>query len=188
MKKIPPGPPFSKGGECWGGSGPSGIAPPRRWQRNRGSEENPPAPLFQRGGMWGSSGPSGIAPPRGESMRPYNPRLKGLARGLRKNMTDAEISLWQRIRKDRLNGYRFYRQRVIGNYIVDFCSPRRKLVIEVDGSQHIDRREYDAERTEFLELMGYQVLRFWNNEIMNNIDVVASLHKARLATTFERIL
>jgi very-short-patch-repair endonuclease len=60
----------------------------------------------------------------------------------------------------------------IGNYIVDFCAPRKKLVIELDGSQHLEQVEYDVERTAFLESKGYKVLRFWNNEVMNNIDLV----------------
>lgn len=66
----------------------------------------------------------------------------------------------------------FRRQHAIGNYIVDFCSPRRKLIIEVDGSQHLELEEYDSERTKFLESKGYRVLRFWNNEILKDIDSV----------------
>jgi very-short-patch-repair endonuclease len=60
----------------------------------------------------------------------------------------------------------------LGPYIVDFCAPRRKLVIEVDGSQHLDQQEYDAERTTFLEAQGYTILRFWNGDVMNNIEGV----------------
>ena len=104
------------------------------------------------------------------------------AEELRRDQTDAETKLWSRLRAHRMDGVHFRRQYAIGNYIVDFCSPRRKLIIEVDGSQHIERQEYDSERTEFLESLGYQVLRFWNNEIMNNIDAVVgvildALHK-----------
>jgi very-short-patch-repair endonuclease len=79
-------------------------------------------------------------------------------------------------------GVQFRRQHAIGNYIVDFsqrdavqCSPRRKLVIELDGSQHLDQAEYDSERTKYLEAKGYRVLRFWNNEIMNEIDAVLNM-------------
>ena len=61
---------------------------------------------------------------------------------------------------------------MIGNYIVDFCAPRKKLIIELDGSQHIDQKEYDQERTMYLESRGYRVLRFWNNDVMKNIDEV----------------
>ena len=60
----------------------------------------------------------------------------------------------------------------IGNYIVDFCAPRKKLIIELDGSQHLEQEEYDQERTKDLESRGYRVLRFWNNDVMNNIDDV----------------
>ena len=100
------------------------------------------------------------------------------AEELRHNQTDAEAKL----RAHRMDGVHFRRQYAVGNYVVDFCAPRRKLIIEVDGSQHIERQEYDSERTEFLESLGYQVLRFWNNEIMNNIDAVVgvildALHK-----------
>src|SRR5215212_5368805 len=69
-------------------------------------------------------------------------------------------------------GVHFRRQHAIGNYVVDFCSPRRKIVIELDGSQHLDQAEYDLERTQYLEAKGYRVLRFWNSDVMNNIDTV----------------
>ena len=69
-------------------------------------------------------------------------------------------------------GVKFRRQHAIGNYIVDFCSPRRKLVIELDGSQHLDQAEYDLERAQYLEAKGYRVLRFWNRDDMSNIDAV----------------
>ncbi len=63
----------------------------------------------------------------------------------------------------------------IGNYIVDFCAPRRKLIIELDGSQHLEQQDYDEERTKYLEALGYRVLRFWNNDVMNNMDAVLRL-------------
>lgn len=69
----------------------------------------------------------------------------------------------------------FRKQHAIGNYIVDFCTPREKLIIELDGSQHIEQKEYDEERTEFLNSKGYRVLRFWNNDVMNNIDSVLNV-------------
>lgn len=69
----------------------------------------------------------------------------------------------------------FRKQHAIGNYIVDFCAPRRKLIIELDGSQHLEQQSYDIERTEFLKSKGYQVLRFWNNDVMNNIDSVLNV-------------
>lgn len=69
----------------------------------------------------------------------------------------------------------FRSQHAIGNYIVDFCAPRRKLIIELDGSQHLEQQEYDAERTAFLKSKGYKVLRFWNNDVMNNMDAVLNV-------------
>jgi len=63
----------------------------------------------------------------------------------------------------------------IGNYIVDFCAPRKKLIIELDGSQHLEQKEYDEERTKYLEARGYRVLRFWNNDVMNNMEAVVKV-------------
>ena len=91
---------------------------------------------------------------------------------LRHSPTEAETKLWSRLRAHRLGDIHFRRQYAIGRYIVDFCAPRRKLIIEVDGSQHLDQREYDAKRTAFLEGHGYRVLRFWNNDILKDIESV----------------
>ncbi len=77
-----------------------------------------------------------------------------LSRELRKNMTDAEIKLWSRLRAHQIENTHFRRQHAIGNYVVDFCAPLEKLIIEVDGGQHIDQAEYDAERTSFLKSQG----------------------------------
>ncbi|MBN1536854.1 MAG: endonuclease domain-containing protein [Anaerolineales bacterium] len=91
---------------------------------------------------------------------------------LRHNLTPAEIKLWQYLRKIQLGNARFRRQHAIGRYVVDFCAPANKMIIEVDGSQHLDQQEYDAERTAYLESQGYRVIRFWNNEVMNDIEGV----------------
>lgn len=90
---------------------------------------------------------------------------------LRKEPTPAEARLWSRIRNDQL-GVNFRRQHAIGNYIADFCSTKAKLIIELDGSQHLEQEEYDDERTLYLESQGYKVIRFWNNDVMNNIGEV----------------
>lgn len=66
----------------------------------------------------------------------------------------------------------FRRQHAIGNYIVDFCSPRQKLIIELDGGQHLEQQEYDQVRTEFLQAKGYRVLRFWNNDVLFDLNGV----------------
>ena len=100
-----------------------------------------------------------------------NPKTKHQANKLRKESTPAERKLWSRIRNDQL-GVTFRRQHAVGDYIPDFCSPKAKLVIELDGSQHLEQAEYDEERTKYLESLGYQVIRFWNNDVMNNIDDV----------------
>ena len=90
---------------------------------------------------------------------------------LRKESTPAEVKLWSRIRNDQL-GVNFRRQHAVGIYIPDFCSPKAKLIIELDGSQHLEQEEYDEERTKYLGSQGYKVIRFWNNDVMNNIEGV----------------
>ena len=107
-------------------------------------------------------------------MLPYNKNLKGYSQQLRKPMTDAERRLWAEIRMQQLMGYQFYRQKPVGDYIVDFFCPRAKLVIEVDGSQHFsdDRTEYDRIRDEYISSLGLRVLRFNNNDVLTNIDGV----------------
>jgi len=103
------------------------------------------------------------------------PKIFTRAQELRHNQTEAETRLWAYLRYPRLDGIGFRRQHAIGNYIVDFCAPRQKLIIELDGSQHLELEEYDTERTTFLELKGYRVLRFWNNDVMKNIEGVAKV-------------
>ena len=77
--------------------------------------------------------------------------------------------LWAYLRGKKLNGISFRRQHAIGNYIVDFCSIKKKLVIELDGSLHLEQDEYDLERTRYLNAQGYKVFRFCNNQVMNDI-------------------
>jgi len=105
---------------------------------------------------------------------PYNKNLKQPSRQLRGNMTDAERHLWAKIRMKQLNGYQFYRQKPIGDYIVDFFCPRAKLVIEVDGSQHFsdERTAYDRIRNERLNSLGLRVLRFTNIDVLTHIESV----------------
>jgi very-short-patch-repair endonuclease len=94
------------------------------------------------------------------------------ARQLRKEPTAAETKLWAYLRGNKLNGVYFRRQHAIGQYIVDFCSLKKKLVIELDGSQHLKQEEHDNQRTDFLEARGYSVVRFWNDQVMNDIEGV----------------
>jgi very-short-patch-repair endonuclease len=100
------------------------------------------------------------------------PKMQHRAEELRKEPTPAEAKLWAHLRRLEGDGIHFRRQQAIGRYIVDFCAARRKLVIEVDGSQHIDQQAYDARRTAFLESRGYRVLRFWNSDVMNKVEEV----------------
>ena len=106
-----------------------------------------------------------------------NPKTRTRAIELRKELTPAERKLWAHIRNDQL-GVNFRRQHAIGNYIPDFVCIEKKLIIELDGSQHLEQEEYDEERTKYLEAEGYRVIRFWNNEVTNNIDgvILAILH------------
>lgn len=100
-----------------------------------------------------------------------NPKTRTRAIALRKASTPAEAKLWATIRNNQL-GVNFRRQHAIGPYIVDFCSPKAKLIIEVDGSQHLEQAENDRIRTEYLESQGYQVVRFWNQQVLEDINGV----------------
>lgn len=95
------------------------------------------------------------------------------ARSLRQNMTDAENRMWYYLRNRRLAGYKFVRQHTIGKYIVDFICRNKKLIIEIDGGQHIDAAAYDIQRSMYLEALGYRILRVWNHEVFNNMEGVA---------------
>jgi len=97
------------------------------------------------------------------------------ARVLRTNQTEAEKLLWKNIRNRQLNNKKFRRQHQIENYIVDFICMEQKLIIELDGGQHAEQQSYDEKRTEFLESEGNKVIRFWNNEVLTNIEGVLSV-------------
>ncbi len=99
-------------------------------------------------------------------------QLKCFARDMRNNPTDAEHALWQHLRTRRLDGYRFVRQYVINNAIADFVCPQAKLVVELDGGQHDQKRTQDELRTRQLSQAGYKVLRFWNHDVTSNIEGV----------------
>jgi very-short-patch-repair endonuclease len=91
---------------------------------------------------------------------------------LRREPTPAEQKLWAYLRGNKLNGVSFRRQHALGPYIVDFCSIKAKLIIELDGSQQLEQEDYYVERTRYLESQGYKVIRLWNNDVMNNIEGV----------------
>lgn len=111
------------------------------------------------------------------------PHYKRLRKNLRNNATPQEIILWSRLRRSQL-GHKFRRQHSIGNYIVDFYCPEKKLIIEIDGGQHDEKniRKYDENRTKYLESLGLKVLRFWDNEINNNVSGVISTIVSHLET------
>src|SRR5262245_49715911 len=104
----------------------------------------------------------------------YRKSLKEISRRLRKEMTISELKLWQRLRRCQLQGVQFYRQKPIGPYIVDFFAPAACLVIEVDGSQHLeeDQRYRDKERDVFLNELGLLVVRFDNRQVLAETDLV----------------
>jgi BirA family biotin operon repressor/biotin-[acetyl-CoA-carboxylase] ligase len=107
-------------------------------------------------------------------------RLTPIARELRSKLTDAEGRLWSQLRGRGLLGRKFVRQFAIGDAIADFACRRARLVVELDGGQHADSLA-DEERTQIIEAHGYRVIRFWNNDVHQNMDGVL----AQIATALE---
>jgi len=107
-----------------------------------------------------------------EGKTPFMKDRTPIARQLRKQQTVAERKLWWLLRSRALYSFKFYRQYAIGPYFADFCCRTYKLIIELDGGQHADNKDYDDERTRFLEAAGYKVIRFWNNELICQEDAV----------------
>ena len=101
--------------------------------------------------------------------------MRERARDLRKTPTEAERLLWQHLRRRQLGGFRFRRQYAIGPYIVDFYCFEERIAIEVDGGQHTRHAAYDAQRTSSLESEGVRVLRFWNNQVLGEVEAVKHL-------------
>jgi len=98
--------------------------------------------------------------------------LKKFQKALRTNQTDAERHLWYHLRSRRFQRWKFRRQHILQGYIVDFVCLERKLVIELDGGQHTDRKTYDNQRTRTLEKDGFKIIRFWNNDVLSNLEGV----------------
>ena len=94
------------------------------------------------------------------------------ARQLRKQSTDAERALWAKLRDRRMMNCKFRRQFPIGRYIVDFVCRQHNLVIELDGWHHADQQDYDAARTEWLRSQGFDVLRYWDNDVLTDMESV----------------
>ncbi|TXH33498.1 MAG: endonuclease domain-containing protein [Rhodospirillaceae bacterium] len=104
-------------------------------------------------------------------MRTHATTLKR-ARKLRREPTDAENKLWSLLRRRQIDGHHFRKQVPIGDFVVDFACLKMRLIIEVDGGQHALRQQQDAQRSEYLMKLGYQILRFWNNDILQNPEGV----------------
>jgi very-short-patch-repair endonuclease len=122
-------------------------------------------------------------------MPQFRPRPTKRARELRNNATDAERRLWARLRHRQLGGFKFSRQMDVGPFICDFLCRERGLVVELDGGQHADRAAEDERRTAFLNGEGLTVLRFWNNDVFDNVDGVLQailLKLEQLPPKFER--
>ena len=107
----------------------------------------------------------------------------GNARALRRNMTEVEHRLWFLLRGRRLEACKFRRQHPIGPFIVDFACVRHQLIVELDGGQHAEVRDaYDARRTAWLEAQGWQVMRFWNDQVYSTADEVVDTIRTVLAS------
>ena len=118
-------------------------------------------------------------------MRGRNEKTIRIARRLRVNQTDAETVLWNRIRNWQIDGHKFVRQVPISGYICDFVCRELNLIVEVDGGQHSESAE-DAVRDRRLTEQGYKVLRFWNNDVLGNIEGVLTTLQAELSDRASR--
>lgn len=104
-------------------------------------------------------------------------KINNIAKTLRGRSTDTEKILWKYLRANRFEGLKFRRQEPIGNYIVDFVCYEKKIVIEVDGGHHLKGKENDRRRDDWLKEQGFRVIRFWNNEVLTNIEGVLEVIK-----------
>jgi very-short-patch-repair endonuclease len=116
---------------------------------------------------------------RGKAVRGPKRKMIRIARGLRVNQTDAEAVLWNRIRNRQIDGHKFVRQQPIGGYVCDFVCRERLLVVEVDGGQHSESAT-DVVRDRRLTEGGYRVLRFWNNDVVGNLEGVLATIQTEL--------
>lgn len=105
--------------------------------------------------------------------------LRQRARNLRNNSTDAERHLWYYLRANRL-GFKFKRQVPIGAYIVDFVCHQKRLIVELDGSQHMNNKAYDAQRSDWLLSRGFKVVRFWNHDIIQQTSSILEIIRSEL--------
>lgn len=113
-------------------------------------------------------------------------KITATARKLRKNSTKTENLLWRRLRNRQLAGFKFRRQQPVGSYIVDFINFEKKIVIEIDGGQHAKFKNKDKKRNEWLYKEGFEVMRFWNNEVFENLDSILEVIRDKLITPFHQ--
>jgi very-short-patch-repair endonuclease len=109
--------------------------------------------------------------------------IRARARELRKHCTEAEKVLWGQLRFWQVDGYKFRRQQPLGKYIVDFVCLEKKLIVELDGGQHTERLGYDSERDAWLRDQGFFVLRYWNNDVLQNLSGVKDAILSKLEST-----
>ncbi len=109
-----------------------------------------------------------------------NPKLLQFAKNLRTHSTDAEQILWYQLRSHRFYNFKFKRQQPLGRYIADFVCFKAKLVIELDGGQHALEAYYDDARSRWLRARGFEIIRFWNNEITENLEGVLMIIAEKL--------
>lgn len=111
---------------------------------------------------------------------PYNPRLKERAKALRRAGNLSEVLLWNQLKKNQFQGLDFDRQKIIGNYIVDFYCAEKKAVIEVDGSSHDDKAEYDAQRDAYLAGLGLRVVHVLDKDVRRDLPAVIDFLEQQL--------
>ena len=111
---------------------------------------------------------------------PYNPDLKDRARDMRNNSTKGEIKFWCELLRHKKSGYQFYRQKPIHHFIVDFYCAKLKLVIEIDGTSHEDKQEYDMHREEILKQLGLKILHYNDLMVLNNFQLIEDDFKKQI--------
>ena len=111
---------------------------------------------------------------------PYNPKLKERATKMRNNSTKGEVKFWCELLRKRKSGYQFYRQKIIYHYIVDFYCAKLKMVVEIDGTSHKGKEEYDRNREDELNQLGLKVVRYEDLDVLNNFHLVEKDFKQQI--------
>lgn len=152
------------------------------WACNQIGVLNGPFPLSGGRLGWGYEEAYEVMSDKNNETR-IPPVAKQRSRALRGDSTLAERKLWKYLRDKQLDGNRFRRQHPVGKFIVDVVCIERGLIVELDGGQHAEQAQCDAQRTAWLESQGFKVLRFWNNEVLNNIEGVVQKITSALGRT-----